>query len=197
MPAATERRLLQSTMHPWLGSVISRRRAWVLLDQRRWEAGVSRRSCPHHAWCAGISPVLGSSMRSLRMEVSQAVLCGAALGVAGLYTRLENTREEEGGCKETSSLPLKPPVDTYPQGGPARGWTRAAYGSGENPGEGCDKGADKGLLEVHGCHRESTMSRLEQWSSCMSLLAPWACSFVLCGPRCIMACCRQRRQQGS
>lgn len=61
------------------------------------------------------------------------------LSAAGLYVGLENSGEEEGGCKDTSSQPLKPPMDTYPWGGGAEGWPRRAHGSREGPGEGCDK----------------------------------------------------------
>lgn len=58
-PSEFWQQLLHSRLHPWMGSVISRRGAWALLGQRRWEAGVSRKSplCHTHA---GISPVLGS-----------------------------------------------------------------------------------------------------------------------------------------
>lgn len=92
MPVVTVQRLLHSRLHPWPGSITSRRRAWVLLDQRRWEAGVSRRSPPCHAWWAGMSPVPGGSTQALRMEVSQAVLHGAQRSRA-----LHSPGEQRGG----------------------------------------------------------------------------------------------------
>lgn len=50
-PSESWQQLLHSSLHPWMGSVISRRGAWVLEGQRRWEAGVSRKSplCYIHA----------------------------------------------------------------------------------------------------------------------------------------------------
>lgn len=43
----------------------------------------------------------------LTVEVSLAVLCSAQ--------HQENSRKEEGSCRETSFLPWRAPMDTYPR----------------------------------------------------------------------------------
>lgn len=62
-------------------------------------------SVPHPCW--DLSHAGHYHTGCLTMEVSRAVLRSAQ--------HLENSREEEGSCKETSSLPLRAPMDTYPR----------------------------------------------------------------------------------
>lgn len=99
--------LLHSSLDPWMDSVISRRGTWGLLGQRRWEAGGSRKSLLRHIHAGMDLPRAGQYHRGcLTMQLSLAVLCSAQYQ--------ESSREEEGTCKETSFLPLRTPMNTYP-----------------------------------------------------------------------------------
>lgn len=132
-PSEFWQQLLHSSLHPWMGSVISRRGAWGLLGQRRWEAGGSRKSPLCHVHAGMDLSHAGQYHRGcLTMEVSLAVLYSAQ--------HQENSREEGGRKLQGDFFPtLEGTHGHIPRGGCAEGCLRGTHGSWECPGEGHDK----------------------------------------------------------